>query len=89
MAMKRKNAGVHFFSAGSLSRRKREREAQACVMCIDLCVCPYLCHFPVPTASVSAVMKLLSGRMSSGQGVKDKNRQGNQLSEATYFRSSR
>lgn len=39
--------------------------------------------------SVSTIMKLLSSRVRSGQGVKDKDRQGNQLSEATYFRSSR
>lgn len=37
---------------------------------------------------VSTIMKLLSRSMRSGQGVKDRDRQGNQLSAARYFRSS-
>lgn len=36
---------------------------------------------------VSAIMKLLSSSMRSRQGVKDRDRQGNQLSAARYFRS--
>lgn len=55
------------------------------IMHIDIFVRPHLCHSIVLDFSHN---EALSSSKRSGSGVKDCDRQGNQLSAATYFRSS-